>query len=61
MLASMSPHAPTWLGVVVAITVLALLGFLLGRAVYGNPTRWALGLAVAGVLVAYIGMKLRIV
>jgi predicted membrane protein (TIGR00267 family) len=61
LLASMIPSGPTWLGGVVAVAALALLGFLLGRAVYGNPARWALGLAVAGVLVAYLGMKLRIV
>jgi predicted membrane protein (TIGR00267 family) len=61
ILASMIPAAPSWLGAVIAIAALGLLGLFLGRAVYGNPTRWALGLAVAGVIVAYIGMKLNIV
>lgn len=45
----------------VAVAALARVGFLLGRAVYGNPARWVLGLAVAGALVAYIGLRLRIV
>jgi VIT1/CCC1 family predicted Fe2+/Mn2+ transporter len=61
LLASMIPTGPAWLGVAVAIAALALLGFLLGRAVYGNPIRWALGLILAGAFVAGIGMKLRIV
>ena len=61
MLASMIPSAPVWLGVAVAITSLAVLGFLLARAVYGKPMRWALCLGVAGVLVAFIGLQLRIV
>jgi predicted membrane protein (TIGR00267 family) len=59
--ASMIPYAPAWLGAAVAIAALALLGVLLGKAVYGSPLRWALGLAVAGGCVGYIGMKLRIV
>jgi predicted membrane protein (TIGR00267 family) len=61
LLASMIPRSPAWLGGPVAIAALALLGFFLGRAAYGNPARWALGLAAAGVLVGYFGMKLRIV
>jgi predicted membrane protein (TIGR00267 family) len=59
--ASMIPHGPTWLGTAVGIGALALLGFFLGWATYGSPVRWAVGLTVAGVLVAYIGMKLKIV
>lgn len=50
-----------WLGGAVALAALALLGFFLGRAVHGNPIRWALGLILAGVLVAAIGLELRIV
>lgn len=59
--AGMIPYGPAWLGAAVAVAALALLGFLLGRATYGNPLNWALTLAVAGALVAYIGMKLNIV
>jgi predicted membrane protein (TIGR00267 family) len=61
LLASMAPSGPVWLGAAVGIATLALLGFILGRTVYGKPSRWALGLAVAGTLVACIGMQLRIV
>jgi len=59
--ASMIPYGPPWLGAAVAIAALALLGFFLGRAVYGQPLNWALALAGAGALVAYLGMKLKIV
>jgi predicted membrane protein (TIGR00267 family) len=61
LLASMIPRGPAWLGGVIAIAALALLGFFLGRAASGSAMRWAIGLTVAGVIVAYIGMKLRIV
>jgi predicted membrane protein (TIGR00267 family) len=59
--ASMIPHGPTWLGAAVGIGALALLGFFLGRATYSNPVRWVVALTAAGVLVAYIGMKLKVV
>jgi predicted membrane protein (TIGR00267 family) len=61
LLTSMVPTGPVWLGGAVAITALALLGFFLGRTAYGGAIRWALGLAVAGAVVAYVGMKLSIV
>jgi predicted membrane protein (TIGR00267 family) len=61
LLASMIPAGPAWLGGAVALAALVLLGFLLGRAAYGSALSWAVGLGVAGVIVAYIGMKLRIV
>ena len=51
---------PTWLGVAVAISTLALLGIFLAKAVYGSPARWALVLAIAGALLSLIGVKLEI-
>jgi|UniRef100_A0A7V6A4H4 predicted membrane protein (TIGR00267 family) len=59
--ASLIPHGPRWLGAAVGIGALAVLGFFLGRAAYGSPVRWAVALTLAGVLVAYIGMNLKIV
>jgi len=61
LLASMIFPGQSWVGGAVALAALGLLGFLLGRVVYGSPLRWALGLILAGALVAGIGMKLHIV
>ncbi len=61
LFAAMTPHSPAWLGAAVAIAALGLLGFHLGRTVHGSPARWALGLAVAGGCVAFIGMRLKII
>jgi hypothetical protein len=48
------------MGVAVAIGTLALLGIFLAKAVYGSSVRWASVLAVAGVLLSLIGVKLEI-
>ncbi len=51
---------PQWIGIVVAIGTLALLGIFLAKAVYGNPIRWVLVLVLAGVLLSAIGVELKI-
>jgi len=59
IISAMLPR-PTWLGVVVAVSTLALLGIFLAKAVYGSATRWALVLAIAGALLSLVGVKLKI-
>jgi predicted membrane protein (TIGR00267 family) len=59
IISAMLPR-PTWMGVAVAIGTLALLGIFLAKAVYGSSVRWASVLAVAGVLLSLIGVKLEI-
>lgn len=52
---------PRWLPMVVSIIALSLLGFFVARSVWGRPWRWVLALALAGVVLTYIGAKLKIV
>ena len=51
---------PSWIGIAVAIGTLALLGISLAKAVYGSPGRWVLVLVLAGVLLSFIGLELKI-
>lgn len=57
--AAVPGHA--WLGIAAAIGILGMLGFGLAMTVYGNPARWALALVASGLVLAYLGMYLRIV
>jgi VIT1/CCC1 family predicted Fe2+/Mn2+ transporter len=52
---------PRWLPMAVSIIALSLLGFFLARRVWGRAWRWVLALALAGVVLTYIGAKLKIV
>jgi predicted membrane protein (TIGR00267 family) len=61
LLTATIPSTPAWLGVAVAIGALALLGTFLAKAVYGQPFRWALGLVLAGLLITFIGLQIRII
>ncbi len=51
----------SWLSILVAVAVLAALGFLLARAVSGRWASWSGGLSLAGLTIAIIGAKLHIV
>ena len=51
---------PSWIGVAAAIGTLALVGIFLAKAVYGSPARWALVLVLAGILLSFMGVELRI-
>jgi VIT1/CCC1 family predicted Fe2+/Mn2+ transporter len=50
-----------WLGIAAAIGILGLLGLGLARTLYGSSIRWALCLVVSGILLSYLGVRLRIV
>jgi predicted membrane protein (TIGR00267 family) len=56
----MVPSAP-WLSIVVALTVLAVLGVSLARAASGQPIQWAFALIVGGGILAYLGTYLRLI
>lgn len=53
------PNAP-WIGFVVAIALLSLLGAALAASLDGRLPRWIIGLTLAGVVVAAIGSRLNI-
>jgi VIT1/CCC1 family predicted Fe2+/Mn2+ transporter len=59
LIAGSIPGAP-WLGLVVAIALLSMLGVALAASVGGDWRRWAGGLVVAGGLVAVIGSYLNV-
>jgi VIT1/CCC1 family predicted Fe2+/Mn2+ transporter len=50
----------SWVGLVVAIVLLGLLGGALAASFGGRATRWMAGLILAGVAVAAIGFELNI-
>ena len=51
----------SWLAIVVALLLLAVLGVGAARAIHGNPFVWALALVVAGGILTLAGIKFRIV
>lgn len=50
-----------WLGIAAAVGILGLLGYGLARTLFGSPARWTLGLVLSGILLTYLGVRLRIV
>lgn len=53
------PELP-FLGIVLAIALLGILGWVLALGVFGSPALWAISLMLGGVAVTVIGMKLDI-
>jgi predicted membrane protein (TIGR00267 family) len=53
--------AQAWLGIATALGILGLLGVALALTLFGSPARWTLALVVCGILLAYLGVRLRIV
>lgn len=51
---------PRWLGVLVALMALCLLGYFLARTVYGHTWRWMVGLLLGGVALTLLGVWLDI-
>lgn len=51
----------SWLSIIIALLILAALGFSVARLVYGNSVRWVLALVVTGIAVSFIGYKLHII
>ena len=51
---------PRWLGALVALMALCLLGYFLARTVYGHPSRWMLGLVLGGAGLGLMGVWLDI-
>jgi predicted membrane protein (TIGR00267 family) len=60
LIAVLVPAAP-WLGMVVALAALAVLGVFLAITVHGRPFRWAGSLVLSGGILAYLGMYLRLI
>jgi VIT1/CCC1 family predicted Fe2+/Mn2+ transporter len=60
LIVSVAVPRPSWVGVAAAIGTLALLGVFLAKAVYGSPARWVLVLVLAGVLLSFVGVELKI-
>lgn len=50
----------SWVAIVIAVGMLAVLGIGLARTVYGRPSVWAVALAVGGVLLTVVGLQLQI-
>lgn len=50
-----------WIAIVASLASLGILGLALARSVHGTYWRWGLGLLCGGILVFFIGLKLRIV
>jgi len=57
--AAFFPDRP-WVGIVVALAALALLGLALAKTVYGRSGRWALALVGGGVAMTWMSVKLDI-
>jgi hypothetical protein len=58
-IAAMLP-ALTWLSLVIAVGMLALLGALIARQIGGSPLLWAGGLTAAGIILIAVGAELNI-
>lgn len=54
------PSIP-WLAIAAALVVLGVLGAALAIAAHGRPVVWALVLAAAGAVLAYLGMHLKLI
>jgi VIT1/CCC1 family predicted Fe2+/Mn2+ transporter len=52
--------ALTWLSLVIAVAMLALLGALIARQINANALLWAGGLAAAGIILIVVGAELNI-
>jgi predicted membrane protein (TIGR00267 family) len=53
--------SPPWLGLVITIMSLGVLGALLANTFYGSPLVWGTCLLVGGIALAFVGMKLDLV
>ncbi|HEX5154015.1 MAG TPA: hypothetical protein VFW07_21360 [Parafilimonas sp.] len=51
----------SWLSIVIALLILALLGFSVAKLVYGNTFLWMITLVCAGIAVSFIGYKLHVI
>ena len=51
---------PPWTILALAIVALAVLGWLLGKALAGNRLRWAVSMGIGGLVVTVIGLQLKI-
>jgi predicted membrane protein (TIGR00267 family) len=53
--------APCWLPIAAAMVVLGVMGVVLARTVYGRIIVWTPVLMLAGIILAFVGVKLHIV
>jgi predicted membrane protein (TIGR00267 family) len=60
MAGALSPRF-SWLAIAAGLLALAVLGVAAARSTYGNPVLWASALVLAGGLLTFAGLKLRIV
>jgi predicted membrane protein (TIGR00267 family) len=49
-----------WFAIGVALGALAVLGGALGKVVYGSPLGWSIALLLGGLVLSYVGMRLKI-
>lgn len=50
-----------WFSMIIALLILALLGWSVARMVYGNILFWVISLFIAGIVVSFIGYKLNVI
>ena len=60
LLVSALIQQPRWLGALVALIALCLLGYFLARTVYGHALSWMAGLVLGGVTLTLLGVWLDI-
>lgn len=50
-----------WISMIIALLILALLGWSVARMVYGNVFVWVISLFISGLIVSFIGYKLHVI
>jgi VIT1/CCC1 family predicted Fe2+/Mn2+ transporter len=60
MMGALLPET-SWYAIIVALVMLAILGGVLGKVVYGSPIGWSIALVLGGMLLSYAGMQLDII
>ena len=51
----------SWLSILIALLILAALGFSVARLVYGDSFKWIVALVVTGIVVSFVGYKLHVI
>lgn len=59
LLCVLAPH-PSWLGPLIDVALLGVLGALLARSIHGSPLRWAAGIMAGGTILTLIGLQLHV-
>ncbi len=51
----------SWLSILIALLILAILGFSMAKLVYGSSVRWVFTLIATGIVVSFLGYKLHVI